>query len=65
MSVITAALTSLGTVAIILGITACLVVLIVGTDPTVIAEADRMIDDAPDFTARREQARADRKGAAQ
>ena len=47
MSVIAAALTSLGTVAIILGITACLVVLIVGTHPTVIAEADRMIDDAP------------------
>jgi len=47
MSTLTAALTSLGTVAIILGITACLVVLIVGTDPTVIAEADRLIDDAP------------------
>lgn len=41
MSVIAAALTSLGTVAIIL------TVLIVGTDPETWRAADRMIDDAP------------------
>lgn len=46
-STLAAALTSLGTVAIILGITACLTALIVGTDPETWRATDRMIDDAP------------------
>ncbi len=42
-----AALTSLGTVALILGIAACVAILVVGTDPETWRATDRMIDDAP------------------
>ncbi len=48
MSTLAAALTSLGTVAIILGITACLTALIVGTDPETWRATDRVVDYAPE-----------------